>query len=69
MVSIEYLKNKNILVFGMGNTGLATVRKLKKKKLKIFQHGTIMQIQEIMQKKNLIFFLIRTFIKIRMILL
>ena len=31
MVSIEYLKNKNILVFGMGNTGLATVRKLKKK--------------------------------------
>lgn len=68
MVSIEYLKNKNILVFGMGNTGLATVRKLKKK-IKIFQHGTIMQIQEIMQKKNLIFFLIRTFIKIRMILL
>ena len=48
MVSIEYLKNKNILVFGMGNTGLATVRKLKKKKLKIFQHGTIMLIQEIM---------------------
>ena len=68
MVSIEYLKNKNILVFGMGNTGLATVRKLKKK-FKIFQHGTIMQIQEIMQKKNLIFFLIITFIKIRMILL
>jgi UDP-N-acetylmuramoylalanine--D-glutamate ligase len=31
MVSIEYLKNKNILVFGMGNTGLATVQKLKKK--------------------------------------
>ncbi len=55
MVSIEYLKNKNILVFGMGNTGLATVQKLKKK-LKIFQHGTIMQIQENMQKKNLIFF-------------
>ena len=31
MVSIEYLKNKNILVFGMGNTGLATIQKLKKK--------------------------------------
>ena len=31
MVSIEYLKNKNILVFGMGNTGLATIQKLRKK--------------------------------------
>ena len=39
MVSIEYLKNKNILVFGMGNTGLATVRKLKKKNSKYFSMG------------------------------
>ena len=68
MVSIEYLKNKNILVFGMGNTGLATVQKLKKKIKNISAWDDNANSRNY-AKKNLIFFLIRTFIKIRMILL
>ena len=29
MVSVEYLKNKKVLIFGIGISGLATVKKLK----------------------------------------
>ena len=67
MVSIEFLKGKKVLVFGIGVSGLATIYKLKKyvKHLSIWDDSSS---SRKIVKKKLQLNLILNFIKLLMIL-